>query len=101
MVCKCELLVVLFSIFFRAQHSTPHTPVTPAFSASLLLGSTFATGFPLQTPRLAVFTAVIANFCFKSTVISERKSRCHLLLSLAVDSNQLLAGADTLITRVV
>ena len=96
------LLLYSFSIFFRVQHSTPHISLTPAVSAGLLLSSTFATGFPLLTPRLAVFMAVIASFCFNTTVISERKGRCHLLLSLAVDrGNLMLAGADTLITRVV
>ena len=56
-------------------------------------------GFPLPTPRCTVFTAAIVSFCFDSTAVSERKEVCHPLLSLAVnEGNQLLAGADSLIT---
>ena len=74
-------------------------PLTPVVNAGLLLGSTFTACFPHLTPHLAVFIAAVASFCFNSTVISERKGRCPLLLSLAADrGNQLLAGADALIT---
>ena len=87
-----------FSIFFRAQHSTPHVPLTPAISAGLLLDSAFAAGFPLLTPRRAVFTAAISIFCLYSAVVSERKGASHPLLSPAVnESAQLLAGAGILI----
>ena len=93
------LLLYSFSIFFRAQRSTPHILLTPAVSAGLLLGSRFTIGVPLLTPHLALFMAVIESFCFNSTVISKKKGR---FLFLTVNKgNQLLAGADTLIARVV
>ena len=74
-----------FSTFFRAQHSTPHVPLTPAVSAGLLLDSVFAAGFPLLTSRHAVFTAAIASFCLDSTGVSEREGASHPLLSPAVN----------------
>ena len=92
------LLLYSFSIFFRAQRSTPHVPLTPVVSAGLLLDSVFGAGFPLLTPRRTVFTAAIAGFCLDSTAVSEEKGASHLLLSLAANGGKwLLAGAGILI----
>ena len=85
-----HLLLYSFSIFFSAQHSTPHIPLTPAV-VGLDVHNWFSSSNPASCSN--------ASFCFNSTVISERKGRCPLLLSLAADrGNQLLAGADALIT---